>query len=332
MDLSDSEFVRIVPKQVKFPTCKLQSVASTCDDLSEAWRECERDSKPIAISPGAGLRSGGFLRLAIAIRPWQAKIEIRPNSAAAGFGDCPHRRVIIVSLLPDPEKRNDPLRPDDTDTGNPHTAVLMSGGMDSAVLAADLARNGTQVHPVYVRFGLRWEDVELAHAERFVAALGHSLVAPVTVLDQPMGDAYGDHWSRSGPVPDERSPDEAVYLPGRNVLLVAKVAVWCALRGIRTIHSGVLAGNPFPDATEAFFATLTRAISMGLEWPIEVIRPYSTLKKTDVIRIGRDFPLEHTFSCLAPVAGGHCGRCNKCAERRNVFRDAGIEDTTHYAG
>ncbi|MBI1322835.1 7-cyano-7-deazaguanine synthase, partial [bacterium] len=44
------------------------------------------------------------------------------------------------------------------------------------------------------------------------------------------------------------------------------------------------------------------------------------------------FPLEHTFSCLSPVDGGHCGRCNKCAERQKVFRDAGIADLTSYAG
>ncbi len=211
------------------------------------------------------------------------------------------------------------------------TTVLMSGGMDSAVLAADLANRGVRVSPVYVRFGLRWEDVELAHARRFLDALGHSLVDPLTVLDLPMGDVYGSHWSRTGPVPDENSPDEAVYLPGRNVLLVSKVAVWCVLRGIRTIHSGVLAGNPFPDASAEFFSTLTRAISMGLDSPVEVIRPFAGLKKLDVIHIGRHYPLEHTFSCLSPVDGGHCGHCNKCAERQNVFRDAGIPDLTSYA-
>lgn len=211
------------------------------------------------------------------------------------------------------------------------TALLMSGGMDSAVLAADLAQNGVRVSPVYFRFGLRWEDVELAHARRFLEALSHPLVDPLTVLELPMGDVYGAHWSRTGPVPDETSPDEAVYLPGRNILLVSKVSVWCAQQGIRTIHSGVLSGNPFPDASDEFFTTLTRAISMGMDWSIEVVRPYSDKKKLDVIRIGRPFPLEHTFSCLSPVNGGHCGCCNKCAERQKVFRDAGIPDLTSYA-
>jgi 7-cyano-7-deazaguanine synthase len=38
-----------------------------------------------------------------------------------------------------------------------------------------------------------------------------------------------------------------------------------------------------------------------------------------------------TFSCLAPQGRRHCGRCNKCAERKRAFRQAGIPDPTKYA-
>lgn len=213
----------------------------------------------------------------------------------------------------------------------PRTAVLMSGGLDSAVLAGELCRKGGfRVFPLYVRFGLRWEAIEIECVRRFVAAFGHPLLDQVRVLDAPMADTYGEHWSLSGTVPDENSPDEAVYLPGRNVMLVSKAAIWCSLNGVRTIQSGVLSGNPFPDATDAFFATLTQAISMGLQWPIEVIRPFATMNKIDVIRTGRDMPLGHTLSCLNPLKGKHCGRCNKCEERRKAFRAAGIDDPAEY--
>lgn len=210
-------------------------------------------------------------------------------------------------------------------------AVLTSGGSDSAILAVDLARRGYQVHPLYIRFGLRWEEIEIAHAQAFLKAAGHPNLRPLVELNQPMGDVYGTHWSRQGAVPDAQSADEAVYLPGRNILLVSKAAVWCALNGVHTIFSGVLSGNPFSDATHEFFDTLTRAISLGLGWQIEVARPYGLLKKIDVLKIGREMPLEHTFSCLAPVHGQHCGKCNKCAERQNAFRAAGIADRTEYA-
>jgi 7-cyano-7-deazaguanine synthase len=214
---------------------------------------------------------------------------------------------------------------------SPPVAVLMSGGSDSAILAADLARQGRLVHPIYIRFGLRWEDVELQYAKRFLAALGSPMIRPLVVLDQPMEDVYGDHWSRTGQVPDADSQDEAVYLPGRNILLMSKASVWCALNGVHAIYSGVLSGNPFPDASSGFFESLSKTLSEGLNWPIQIVRPYSGLSKTDVLELGRNLPLEHTFSCLNPVEGHHCGTCNKCAERHKGFRDMGINDKTVYS-
>ena len=55
------------------------------------------------------------------------------------------------------------------------------------------------------------------------------------------------------------------------------------------------------------------------------------LGKRQVMERGRDDPLELTFSCISPVAGKHCGRCNKCAELQRAFRDIGLEDPTCYA-
>ena len=57
---------------------------------------------------------------------------------------------------------------------------------------------------------------------------------------------YGAHWSVSGDaVPDADTADEAVYLPGRNLLLLANSSIWCALHGLHTIALGTLKGNPF---------------------------------------------------------------------------------------
>ena len=129
--------------------------------------------------------------------------------------------------------------------------VLASGGVDSAILVAHQAAQGHVVHPMYIRFGLAWEQVEEACLRRFLDAIAdrHD-IRPLTALQLPVADVYGAHWSVSGAdTPDETTPDEAVYLPGRNLLLLAKTTVWCGLHGVGTIALGTLRGNPFADST-----------------------------------------------------------------------------------
>lgn len=209
-------------------------------------------------------------------------------------------------------------------------AVLTSGGLDSAVLLGELAHAGHAVSPLYVRCGFRWEAFELASTREYLSALGYSNVNGLVVLDVPTTDLLRGHWSTAGDVPDERSPDEAVYLPGRNVLLLGKAMLWCSLNGIGAVALAVLRGNPFPDASESFFDAFEAAVNGGLRGPVRILRPYAELSKVEVLRRGAGFPIEKSASCLAPVEGRACGRCNKCAERHKVFREAGIPDPTVY--
>ena len=211
-------------------------------------------------------------------------------------------------------------------------AVLASGGVDSSILVAHLLSQDRAVVPVYVRFGLSWEDVELVHLRKFLASLNGRRAAPLVELDIPVADVYGTHWSVTGrDIPDRESADQAVYLPGRNLLLLAKTSVWCALNGIRTVALGTLAANPFPDADSEFFSTFSSLAGRALGCPFEIVTPFAGRAKRDVLDLGRSLPLSLTFSCIAPVSGDHCGSCNKCAERQRAFTDLGITDTTEYA-
>jgi 7-cyano-7-deazaguanine synthase len=213
----------------------------------------------------------------------------------------------------------------------PGLAVLVSGGLDSAVLLGESLARHAAVHPLYVRSGLRWEAAESAHLRRFLDAVRGPALRPLTVLDLPVADLYGDHWSLTGHgVPDADSPDEAVFLPGRNVLLLAKALLWCHLHGVPDLALGLLEANPFPDATPAFFAAYAGAVNRAVGGHVRVSRPYAGLGKAEVLRRGRHLPLGDTLSCLVPVAGRHCGRCNKCAERRRAFAAAGLPDPTRY--
>lgn len=210
--------------------------------------------------------------------------------------------------------------------------LLLSGGIDSAVLLDQLLKRGWRVVPLYVRTGCTWQSCELAAIERFLIKVARSGLAELVVLDMPLGDLYGNHWSISGvKVPDDSTPDEAVYLPGRNPLLLIKPALWCRMHGIEHLALATLAGNPFRDATPEFFARFEEMIHEAMGGQVQISRPFERTTKGGVLKLGRDLPLELTFSCLAPIDGMHCGRCNKCAERRRGFRDIGLEDRTPYS-
>ncbi len=203
------------------------------------------------------------------------------------------------------------------------------------MLLGTLARR-YEVHPLYVRCGLVWEDAEQAMLARFLRALRRRpgmRIAPLTRVELPIASIYGrTHWSVSGRgVPGRRAALDSNYLPGRNLLLGSLGAVLCALRRIRVIALALLADNPFPDASPAFLTSLGRLAGQSLETHLTVRAPFRRLRKADVIRRGRDLPLELTLSCVRPRRGIHCGACTKCAERQQAFAEARVPDPTRYA-
>ena len=176
------------------------------------------------------------------------------------------------------------------------SAVLFSGGLDSAVLLALERRDHDRVCPVHVRAGLAWEDAEARVIERLLGTAPFAgRVEPLTTLALDMRDVYPPtHWAVLGRPPSYDTPDEDVYLDGRNIMLAAKAAVWCARHGVGRLALGPLAG----------------------------------LHKEDVVRLGLELgvPLELTLSCMNADGDRQCGRCSKCRERADAFRLAGVED------
>jgi 7-cyano-7-deazaguanine synthase len=211
-------------------------------------------------------------------------------------------------------------------------ALLTSGGLDSCILLGHLLKLGRTVQPVYILTGVSWQVEELTAVREFTGALRSPRLRELVALELPLDDLYAEHWSITGQgVPPEDTPDEAVYLPGRNPLLLVKAAVWCQMHGIEELAIAPLASNPFPDATDEFFTAFARAMTLGCNAPLRIIRPFAQMTKPEVMALGGKYPLEHTFSCISPADGLHCGRCNKCDERKAAFKQAGLTDPTRYA-
>ena len=215
---------------------------------------------------------------------------------------------------------------------NSAVAVLFSGGLDSSILLASLLARRQRVVPLYVDCELHWQAAELQSARRFLQEVNVPELGELVVLKLPLADLYEDHWSLSGRgVPRDTDPDELVYLPGRNPLLLVKADLWCRLHDVHQLALGSLASNPFADSTDEFFIHFEAAMNHAVPGRVQIVRPLAGLDKRQVMRLGREMPLEWTFSCLNPTRGQHCGCCNKCAERRQAFRLAELEDPTAYA-
>ena len=214
----------------------------------------------------------------------------------------------------------------------PVTALLFSGGLDSAILLGRLLQEQAEIVPLYIRSDVVWQPAEQRAVDRLLQQLRTPRLASLVQLDMPLGDLYGEHWCTGGwGTPDAGTPDEAVYLPGRNPLLLIKALVWCRLHGIPRLAIALLRSNPFADATPEFFQAFERAIDLAVGGRVSIARPFAELSKLEVMRLGAGLPLELTFSCIDPLDGLHCGVCNKCGERQAAFQAAQMEDRTLYA-
>jgi 7-cyano-7-deazaguanine synthase in queuosine biosynthesis len=135
------------------------------------------------------------------------------------------------------------------------------------------------------------------------SALFAGRVRPLVTLTVDMRDVYAaTHWAVQGRPPAYHTPDEDVYLPGRNIILLGKAGVYCAAAHLDRLVLGTLAHNPFPDATPEFRAAMARALSLGLAHGLEIDAPYAGTSKADVIRRGLRLgvPFTLTLSCMNP--------------------------------
>ena len=182
---------------------------------------------------------------------------------------------------------------------NKTVCALVSGGLDSGILLDELSHTFSRIFPLYIRTGLQWEDTELYWLNLFLEKINSPVFAPLTVLSSPMADVYGVHWGINGEnTPDAQTSDEAVYLPGRNIILLSKASVFCSQKQIETVALGVLKRNPFPDGSSSFLKKFGEILSMGLNKSFNVEAPFSECSKEEILKRGAHLPLELTISCI----------------------------------
>ena len=223
-----------------------------------------------------------------------------------------------------------------------NAVVLVSGGMDSAVVLAIAREQGFAAHALSVSYGQRHTS-ELDAAARVATALGAVRHKTVNVDLRTIG---GSALTADIDVPldSDKTPGGPVipvtYVPARNTIMLSVALGWAEVLGAADIFCGVNAvdysGYPDcrPEFIEAFERLANLATKAGVEGAgIRVHAPLQRMSKADIVReglrLGVDFG--QTVSCYrADAQGLACGHCDACRLRAEGFAAAGVSDPTRY--
>jgi len=254
---------------------------------------------------------------------------------------------------------------------HPRAVVLVSGGLDSAVVLAVARSRGFDPIALSFDYGQR-HRVELLAAAAVAQALDASrhIVVPID-LRVAGGSALTDDAiavPKDRPVPPANSRhDESpvTYVPARNLIFLSIAAGVAETAGASDLFVGVNAVDysGYPDCREPFLRAFEKAATSGTRAgaqqnrPFRVHAPLVALSKAGIIRLGVELGVDFglTHSCYDPVsaeslaaAGGvgggaerrrgagrvgvlACGHCDACVLRARGFAEAGVADPTRYA-
>jgi 7-cyano-7-deazaguanine synthase len=221
--------------------------------------------------------------------------------------------------------------------------VLLSGGLDSATVAAIARRDGFAVHALSFRYGQR-HAVELAAASRVAR---HLEAASHRIIDLDLRAMGGSALTADIDVPKARDASEMssgipiTYVPARNTIFLSYALGFAEVTNSRDIFIGVNAldysGYPDcrPEFVAAFEALANLATKAGVEGStFKIHAPLLQLSKAEIIKVGLSLGVDYslTSSCYDPSSSGEaCGGCDSCQLRRRGFEENQIVDPIRYA-
>lgn len=186
--------------------------------------------------------------------------------------------------------------------------TLVSGGLDSTLVAQLAKEQGLQIFPLFVNYGQRALNRELAACKLAMKRLG---------LPEPeIADLSGyGRLIRSGLTDPGLHIIDDAFTPGRNMLFLLTAAAYAHQKNADAISIGLLheSTSLFPDQTSGFLAEAERMIALCMGRTIKVLAPLSSFTKPDVVALAGEKGIEQTYSCHLGEEQP-CGNCIACNE------------------
>lgn len=214
------------------------------------------------------------------------------------------------------------------------TVVLLSGGLDSTVLAGHLLARGDEVVGLSVHYGQKHaQELEAARLVGLHYNIPHHNVWLDPLRRIMAGSSQTDP---SIPVPEGHYEDPSMRItvvPNRNMLLLAVAGALAVSQKAEGVALAAHAGDHavYPDCRPEFADAMSKALALCDYTPLKLVRPFIHDTKADIVRRGVacKAPMELTYSCYKGEKE-HCGKCGTCVERREAFEKAGVPDPTKY--
>ena len=217
--------------------------------------------------------------------------------------------------------------------------VLLSGGLDSATVAAIAREQGFEPCAISFQYGQR-HLIELESAARTAAALG---IARHVTLEFDLRKFGGSALTGDFAVPKGRAPEAMTqgipitYVPARNTIFLSFALAFAETLGADDIFVGVnaLDYSGYPDCRPEYIAAFENmarlATKAGVEGKgkVKIHAPLLALDKAGIIRRGRELGVDYalTWSCYDPQPWSKpCSRCDACVLRAKGFAEAGLSD------
>lgn len=186
--------------------------------------------------------------------------------------------------------------------------TLVSGGLDSTLVAKLAHEEGLHIYPLFIDYGQRAKDKELNACKMAMKYIG---------LDEPKVAELSGFGGLIHSGLTDRSLDivEDAFTPGRNLLFLLTAASYAYQKGTDAISIGLLHESTciFPDQTPNFLNYAQQILSLSLGREIKVLAPLAEFTKKDVVELAREKGIEGTYSCHLGE-DEPCGKCIACKE------------------
>lgn len=196
--------------------------------------------------------------------------------------------------------------------------TLVSGGLDSTLMAVLVKEEGIYQLPLFIDYGQICKEQELNACIIVHERLG--LPRPTMMNLSGFGNLIS-----SGLTDKNMKINEDAFLPGRNLLFLIAGSAYAYQHNCNAVAIALLTEESclFPDQTKEFIENTRHLINMALGWDIKIITPLMSFTKSDVLKLARSKGITGTYSCHAGTEKP-CGECISCIETKSASTEGGV--------